>query len=285
MSMELERARDVLRNRGPQPAAEALYARWYHAQVQTQRNYPDARAYDAATLTAAQFEGGWIVRSFRGGAAAAVSAERGGRLVDVAPPRCAPAEPWRLQLQVGDALLVAPLLSGRSGGFWHLMTLRWLEEQATQRLYLVVMPGSELEAARRWVGLAPTDEPWALKLLEGRHHGGRRDPMVVYLTRGTALEEGWVSAALSALGDLVEGEPPPGTLRLAAGIGWAANPAGGESFGQQLCRLLARAAERPGVLGSSAAWREAVEGELATAGLDPERPHLGARTEPSLGMS
>jgi hypothetical protein len=28
-----------------------------------------------------------------------------------------------------------------------------------------------------------------------------------------------------------------------------------------------------------------VEGELATAGLDAERPHLGARTEPSLGMS
>jgi len=165
------------------------------------------------------------------------------------------------------------------------MTLRWVEAKAAQRLYLVLVSGGELEAARRWSRLAPADEPWALKLLEGRHHGGRRDPMVVYLARETACEEGWVAAALSAFGDLVEGDPPPGTLRLARGIGWAANPTGGESFGQQLCRLLARAAERPSALGGLAAWRDAVEGELLAAGLDPERPYLGARTEPSLGTS
>jgi hypothetical protein len=269
-------ARRLLLEAPAEPAADLLYARWYHEGGEALRDYPAGGAYRSVALDPERFETGWTVVGPLPHSPGAVTAERNGERREVAPPACAPAGWGRLRLTAGDSLLVDPLTSGVSGGFWHLWSDSWRRgaPERLQRLYLAVAPGFEIEAVRRFARLADPAERWSIKFLTGLHRMGRRDPAVLYLERERPLDSGWVAAIAGALGGLLDGAPPPLTRALAPGVAWADDPGQGLSFGEHLCRLLAAAALVPGALGDEAGWCAAVAREFESAGLDIARPEI-----------
>jgi hypothetical protein len=270
----LELARRLLLEAPAEPPADLLYARWYHREGETLRDYPPGGAYRSVALEPDRFETGWTVLAPLPYPPGAVTAERKGERRDVAPPDCAPAARGRLRLAAGEPLLVDPMTSGVSGGFWHLWSGGWRRgpPERLQRLYLAVAPGSEIEAVRRFARLADPAESWSIKFLTGPHRAGRRDPAVLYLERERPLDSGWVAAIADALAGSLDGEPPPLTRPMAPGVAWAEDPGGGLSFGEHLCRLLAAAAQAPGALDDETGWRAAAAGAFESAGLDIARP-------------
>ncbi len=136
--------------------------------------------------------------------------------------------------------------------------------------------------AARWVGVLTAGLnrrgiPFSLKTLSDPRSYRRADSGVLY------LEPEHYPAARAAIRrchrevrEELRPEVPRLTVRLAPGLGVAEGPAGGDSFGQHRCRLIAAAVVRAFETGrrSAAARADAVAAAFRAAGLDPERPHL-----------
>jgi HopA1 effector protein family len=118
--------------------------------------------------------------------------------------------------------------------------------------------------------------PFRFKLPAAPTHYGRTDAAVLY----TGARYFSISARIiSELRDKVFLEPtvPLFTKRLWTGIGVAADPGSGESFGMHRCRLTAEGIVEAWQNGrqGTASRLVAVAGRFAGAGLDLARPYLG----------
>lgn len=291
MSAALERARLMLREvraagepgwKDTGALAELLYLRWYHASSNGLRLCPDVAAYRTAHALGAGFEPGWRVIALRPDAGpGAIVATRGGETRVVYPPDYVPAVRHRLAVAPGDEVLTATRLDDLIGGFWHLWSAGWRQAppQRLLRVYFQVAAGREAAFVARASAHAPPAAVWSLKILAGAHPAGRTDAAVLYLDRNDSIRVDWLTRVIGAVAPvLVEGAPPL-TAPIATGVGWAEDPGGGVSFGEDRCRLLAGAAlARPAALDGAASWRRAVAQAFAREGLELARPHLqGAR--------
>jgi hypothetical protein len=156
----------------------------------------------------------------------------------------------------GDRVRVHPLVAAESGGFWHLWSVGWQRRapERYRRVYLPIAPPGALEVVGRIAATAPPRHIWAMKALSGVHDGGRRDGAVLYLPSRAPLETGWVADAVAGVRPwCVERLPPfvaplpspAGTAEL-PWAGWAPDPGGGRSFGEEVCEAVAVAAASTG---------------------------------------
>lgn len=237
----VEAARLLLREPGTD--ANDLYTRWFHRETQSMLSWPGEAAYRAATLDARALQPGWRTVQDWPAMAGAVIAQRGGHQRLVAPPEMAPTAAAGMMPGRGAELLVHPLTSALSDGFWHLWSAGWqrASPRRLQRVYIEVHPQHALTLASRVARAAPWRPIWALKMLCGEHDAGRRDRAVLYLPHDCPLATKWVAAILQAAEALSLDDLPPFVQRLGLGIGQAPDPGGGRSFGQAVCDALAGA--------------------------------------------
>ncbi len=109
----------------------------------------------------------------------------------------------------------------------------------------------------------------------------RRDGVILYIpARHYALAAEQVARTYRQVRSAVQADIPLFTRCLAPGLALADDPGPGESFGQHRCRLVAdglwqAAADQ---VTDPAARLQAVRARFATAGVDPDRPHLHSLT-------
>ncbi len=182
-----------------------------------------------------------------------------------------PTRPGR-PARVGDAVVVVDRAGGyEAEGWWRTWGGGWdvtrIRPDVT-RIYLGVRPDRVVELARRLPDAV--DEAavcWSLKVAAQPEMLARPDAAVLYVLDPD--REAVLALLPDAIGDLVEGTPPPFAAALAPGIAWSEDPGTEKSFGQTRCELLAGAfAAEP------AEPVVAVEHAFLAAGLDPSRPHL-----------
>lgn len=163
-------------------------------------------------------------------------------------------------------------------GWWRTWGSGWdprLDHGPLVRVYLRPANGASaglVHAVTRALG--GTDD-WLLKIAASAEHLTRPDSCVAYLA-GPSRESA-VGVLAGAVTGLTAGEPPPLTVKVADGVGWAEDPGTGESFGEVRCAALAGAYERLGDHAvTGAEWLAAVAAELRRLGLDPAAPHRAA---------
>jgi hypothetical protein len=124
-----------------------------------------------------------------------------------------------------------------------------------------------------------------VKVLADPNAYNRADAGVLYLRPSHDPRIGEIITAIhSAIADKLRPTVPLFTKRIAQGLGYAENPAGAPSFGQDRCRLVARALSDSYLRGEDD--RHARARSLASAfssrGLDPTRPYLEAGSQDDL---
>jgi hypothetical protein len=121
--------------------------------------------------------------------------------------------------------------------------------------------------------------PFRLKCLSNRSYFPRRDAAVLFVTkRCYQITARVVSDVRTQILDFLRRETPLFTKRLAAGLGFAEDPANGESFGMDRCRLLAEALYDAYLCDSREedSIFHAVAKYFSEHGIDLERPYLNA---------
>ena len=269
---------------GTAALADALYASWYLQAggdaAPTGPLHPvelDAvAALRAAHAGSERFENGW--RAVRVSTHGRVEAVRGGRsrLADRAD-YVVPARPG-LRAEPGDDLALHAREDALEGGFWMTFLGDW--ETAAQavltRLYWRVSAPAAPALVRGLTALLlDAGANAALKAPLRADGFGRADAVVAYLEPAafSALADR-LAAVAADLGDGLRDPAPRLARRLAPGVAAAEGRAGAESFGQSRCRLIAEALAAPG--GDPL---DRIRARFATAGLDPERPHLEPGSE------
>lgn len=111
---------------------------------------------------------------------------------------------------------------------------------------------------------------WAFKVGVDPSTLARADGAVVYVP--DRHREAVLAPLVAAARPFVRGGRPPLTRALAPGISWAQDPGDGDSYGEQVCRLVALAA-----VGDEAGFLDRLAGVLRSRGLDPGDPQLRAR--------
>ena len=236
-------------------------------------------ALDAAHAASVRFEDGWIAD--RVSSTGRVEGVYGTRRRLLGPGQYVVFGRGGASAEPGDRLRVQGSLASVEHGFWVARTWPFVEhpEADLTRIYV----NARLRACGAAVGLLTgaleeTRTPYGLKVNLQLRQAQRADAVVVYVPRdrfGSVRPQlARVAAALSAAGYLV-----PATPRLTAwlhpGIAAADGRAGGESFGQERCAVIASALV--GVRGERAT-ADAVTTRsftaLREAGLDPSRPWL-----------
>lgn len=244
-------------------------------------------ALNAAHAGAAVFRGGWRVTQVLGGGTVVATQK-------TSPAGSSPRVLGRAQYVVagrpgaaareGDALLASSAWTwvDPDTGFWHTRWGAWPppDQDRLVRTYLNVAPSDAPRAlAALTAVLTPwPDVPFQAKTPAATDHGGRADALVLYLGGEDA---GRLDSALRhAVGGLVgilRPLVPRFTRVVAPGVGQADGPVTGDSFGEQRCRLAARAwlalpahlrAVRPEL-------EQMIARQLTAAGLDPSRPDRG----------
>ena len=287
MKGALERARTLLRELRESPGescgnaealAQLLYTRWYHTTSNGTRTFPDVAAYRAAFARGAGFEPGWHVAALRPDVGpGAIVAERPGEQRLIHATEYAPADPRRLRVVPGDAVVLSARIDELNGGFWHLWSPQWRKGPPKHlvRVYFQVAVGHETAFVTRLCAEAPLTDRWNMKILAGAHPAGRIDAAVVYVDRDEGVRAPWLAPLIAAVTPWLDEGAPAFTARIAPGVAWAEDPGGGVSFGEHRCGVLARAAfEEPAALQSARAWRRAAASSFAREGLDLARPHL-----------
>lgn len=259
----------------------ALYRHWYlrwaappEGPVPTAVDFDPPRALRASHPASQVLEGGWEVQ--RASTSGRAVAARDGRIRllhrgdYVVPAR--PGDRARPGDEVAATALVEDPDTG--AGFWVTYHPGWQGEAALVRVYWRVTPG----AAPHLVGLLARlleEVPHALKVAATWDGFARGDAAVLYARR-----DHWdavapaVDSAAAALGDDLAGSPPRLVRALAPGVGMADGPAGGVSFGEHRCGLVADGLLR--WVEGGGALAPAVAAAFAAAGLDLARPHLAA---------
>jgi hypothetical protein len=207
--------------------------------------WPSAGAYRAAIADPTRFEHGWVVLAKTDDLAGSVLVQRDGQKRVVAPPELTPEDPRGLALAPGQFVRVDALASRESGGFWHVWSAPWQAHSPEQfeRIYFRVLASKARTFARCLVKHLPPHPAWAMKILCGQHEAGRRDNSLLYVPAGTALQSGWLTPVLHAVGELCTGQLPPFVQPLHPGIGWAPDPGGGCSFGEAVSEIVANAVD------------------------------------------
>lgn len=176
----------------------------------------------------------------------------------------------------GSAAAVAPPLPTRT---WQAWSPHWSDEMTELgsdlvRLYL----SCEEENAARVVGLVTATamswhEPWRFTSVTTTGRVSRPDSTVLYLPIDSLGRlRGEMQTLLTRLRPLLGMRAPAFTLRVAPGAAFAQNPAGGRSFGEHRCGLVAHAvASSKGLPHREQVTRATYA--FADAGVDPERPY------------
>ena len=186
--------------------------------------------------------------------------ERLGLHMWAAPEEVAPDVPGPLRGGDPVAVRMPSEAPNFSPGFYMAFSDRGLDPDRPRlldRYYLHVRAGS----AVRCVELATTrlnaaDLPFRLKVVDEPASFGRCDSAVLALQRkdrDAALHH--VRELHQSLGPGLDARVPALTLRLAPGLGFAEDPAGGVSFGAHRCRLIAAALVEAHEAGLTAARR------------------------------
>lgn len=267
--------------------ARWLYGAWYLnvRAPDVQHGPPIAEEVDlVAALTAAhaasgRFEDGWIAD--RVSSTGRVEAVSGTRRRVVGPGQYVAVGRGGSSAEPGDRVQVPASLTSVENGFWVARTWPFVERPQADltRIYLNArLRGCGAAVALLSAALEADGGPYALKVHLELRRGQRADAIVVYLPRdqfeSIRPHLAGVAVTLTAAGHLV-----PATPRLTAvlhpGIAAADGRAGGESYGQERCAILASALA--GVSGERAT-ADAVTTRsftaLRKAGLDPHRPWL-----------
>ncbi len=221
--------------------ADALYRRWFHRETGARVSWPSLAAYRTALLDPGRFEPGWRVVRAAPHPVGALIAMRGGRERIVAPPEMAPDHPGALSPGAGATLRVHPLMSGESGGFWHVWSVGWqcAAPSRMRRVYLNIAADHVRTFVARHVAGLPARPIWAMKFLCGTHDAGRHDSALLYLPAQADIGTSWVSVLLDTAAPLCEDRLPPFVARISPGLGLAPDPGGERSFGQALCAAVA----------------------------------------------
>ncbi|MEV4891112.1 T3SS effector HopA1 family protein [Nonomuraea sp. NPDC055795] len=225
--------------------ADALYTGWYLPPFGVD---PPSRIGDltallrAAHAGAERFEGGWLV----------TAAAPDGRCVVSREGRSRAVQPGEYVLPLRPAVPPAPgdLLdvvrrhdwTDQDSGFWCARSPDQ-PEPPINRAYLNLPAGAAAPVLHAVTArLEREGLPHSLKCPSAADGYARVDSLVIYYEREreeqahTALQEVHMD-----IGSLLRPAVPPLSLRLAPGLAHAEQPAGGESFGQSRCRVLATA--------------------------------------------
>jgi hypothetical protein len=224
-----------------------------------------ARLADANT-GAGQWQEGWNVMH---AAATALVVRRDG--LTLRAPRAACR---------GDAGTVAVCwpkhLPALSPGFYTFLGDLDLEPGArVVRLYWHLHPGlAEAFVRATTTALNRARVPFRGKVLDHPAYYDRCDAGVVYVgAHGLAETVDALGATWAAVGAELRPQVPAFTKRLGPGVGFADDPADGQSFGMSRCKLIAEGiAAAPGA--GFVERLASVHARLRAAGVDPERPYL-----------
>jgi hypothetical protein len=228
------------------------------------------------------WEPGWRLVAREG---AEVVVERGGLVLRAAPQECRglPEGGGAADEGVELELLYPKEMLRISPGFYMATAARPFDDaDGLVRLYWNLSPAGAVQFVREATRLV--DEAGFGARLKVANHPAlydRCDAGVLYLPMTDALVAGDLVRALHrAVAGHLAPRVPAFTRRLAAGVGLAEDPGGGQSFGQSRCGLVAeglvRAYERG--IGEPAARVEVVRERMAEDGLDPDAPYLNAES-------
>lgn len=145
----------------------------------------------------------------------------------------------------------------------------YLNVRAAGAVMLVSTVSARLNAAR---------VPFRLKTVDDARSPARADAAVLYTSRqDRAAVRALVEEIRHVLASVLRPSVPALTLRRAAGVGFAEDPGGGESFGSHRCGILVRAAVSSWRTGetSAAARLARIDSAFRERGLDLDRPYLG----------
>jgi GNAT superfamily N-acetyltransferase len=287
LASQLRSSPDVPTDAGP--LAEWLYGGWYLnlRAPDVLQGPPIAEeidivaALEAAHAASVRFEDGWLAD--RVSTTGRVEGINGNRRRVLGPGQYVVVGRGGASAEPGDGLRVPGSLASVEHGFWVARTWSFVEhpEAALTRVYVNArLRGCGAAVALLTAALEEARTPYGLKVNLQLRQAQRADAVVLYLPRdrfGSVRQQlAGVAAALSAAGHLVPATPRL-TAWLHAGIAAADGQAGGESFGQERCAIIASALV--GVSGERAT-ADAIATRSFTAmreaGLDPSRPWLAA---------
>jgi hypothetical protein len=204
--------------------------------------------------------------------------ERGGLILRATAEECrglpeAEAPGVEVEVRYPKELLRA------SPGFYMALAERPFDEsEGLLRLYWNLTPAGAVPFVREATRLVNEAGFGArLKVANDPRLYDRADAAVLYMPRAEALQGAGLVRELHAVVAPQLGPAVPAfTRRLAAGVGLAEDPGGGQSFGQSRCNLvsdgLVRAWEQ-GITGQDERV-EAVRERIAAEGIDPDAPYL-----------
>lgn len=281
--------------------ARVLYTDWYAAAVPTtgpvgavtsavadrpglplaavlRAVHPDAEQWQAAVVLRSALRGTVLVRLADGIRALA----RG----DVAPTA---DRHLGAILEPGDPVLVRVRTGGLvEDGWWRTWgggcAAGHPPAAQLTRIYLAPQPESIhvlLPGVLRI--LRDLGSPWLVKVGAHRTMLARPDGVVVYLPDPVAgLATGTSGPVVQRLADaaagLVRDARPALTAPVAPGISWVQDPGDGSSFGETVCRVLARpllaAHPAPDLVAAPQRLLPLLQHALSGAGIDPRAPHL-----------
>ena len=256
-SVDIERgASHAVRLVGQHPDAVALgrtlYRDWYLGD--SSENVPPdalppmveslAGSFRAAHAGSVRYEAGWtVVQTGRDGTAVVTRGQQH-RVVTSA----ALIAGGGLVPMTGESVAVRRVVDDVpfEGGFWHTFSERVPLDMDGQlsRVYWNTTPSSAVALVAALTGLLiDSDVGWQLKCLSTPWGYERPDSSVLYLEHHALLELAPQLADVHrSLADDLGRSTPPMARRVGRGLAWAAQPDGGDSFGEHRCRLLAEAA-------------------------------------------
>lgn len=172
-------------------------------------------------------------------------------------------------------------------GFFHLSgdTDHPFDRPATGRCYFnVCRPGAVPLVAALTRELNAAGVPFHFKIVDDPQRFTRSDGAVLYLPADalSRVREP-LRAVYDAVGRYLKRPVPRWSRALAPGLGYAADPGNGESFGMHRCRLVTEALWTAH-LDPATPVDDHIEAVFRAAGVDPATPHLGPADVPDLDL-
>lgn len=308
LARALEVARDVVAGGSlgavsTDELAGALYGQWYaapNAEVAAmaagaersgrvvlplaailRASHPDAEVWTPAVVVRPGLHGTIVVQVAEGGIRAVARGDLAPELTVGVGRGPHPGDRVRVRARAGGLV---------EGGWWRTWGGGCRAGRAPTgdltRMYLAPRP----EMIRRLVSavlgvLRDLDVPWLFKVGADWPMLARPDGAVLYLPDpAVGLVSGaatpLVARLVGAVDGLVAGPGPALSVPVAPGVSWVQDPGDGLSFGETLCRALARAVlSRPGLLAPDGGTSRSEDLTvlavgLGEAGIDPRAPHL-----------
>lgn len=257
---------------------EALYQSWYAAPQEPCEQLPAWSApldsvLRAAHADARSWSGPWPVVA-NGVAGVAVVEQAGSRRASARGDYLTDGPGAGLAPTAGSRVLVTLRRGGYAyDGWWRTWSDDWRPAESPPGLSRIYLAPSlhrlaHLVAAVTRV-LTDCGHPWSLKVGADPATLARADGVVLYLPDEAVTES--APRVVGACRRLVRAATPPCTRPLAPGIAWAEDPGTGDSFGEVITRLVARAWQ---MRSAEQTLAQAAGVVFWSSGLDPSAPHL-----------